>query len=101
MFRVLSKNPSSGVLKTVTTVSGTDHISLQLPSSNVATWPRRKVVATIYDLYSVVTVLCTPDDGCGQRLKHVELSCSKIKLTANSCISLVYYNILCVSCCSL
>ena len=34
-------HPSAGVHKTVTTASGTSHISLQLPSSNVAklTWP--------------------------------------------------------------
>ena len=32
-------------------------------------------------------------DRCGQHPKHVEWSCSKIKLSANSYISLVYYNI--------
>ena len=36
-------HPSSGVHKTVTTVSGTRHIFCA----------------------AVVTVLCTPDDGCG------------------------------------
>jgi hypothetical protein len=71
-------------------------LSLQLPASNVATWPRwRKVAATIIwpVTKAVVTVLCTPDDGCGQHPKHVEWSYSKIILTANSCISLVYCNV--------
>jgi len=66
-------HPSSGVLKTVTTTSGI----VQLPPSNVAKlglatleggnctkiWPVPDVV---------VTVLCTPDDGCGWHPKHVE-----------------------------
>ena len=86
-------HPSSGVHKTVTTASGTGYIyrwSYLLP-----TWPRWKKVAStiIWPVpEAVVTVLCTPDDGCGQHPKHVEWSCSKIKLTVNSCISLVYYN---------
>ena len=59
-------------------------------------WPRwRKVTAKIIWPVpeAVFTVLCTPDDGCGQHPKHVKWSCSKIKFSANSCISLVYYNI--------
>ena len=46
--------PSSVVHKTVTTASGTGHIFVQLPPSNSCTVPE-----------AVVTVLCTPDDGCG------------------------------------
>ena len=50
-------HPSSGVHKTVTTASGTGHIfcaatSLQRGQASLAT------------LEAVVTVLCTPDDGC-------------------------------------
>ena len=47
-------HPSSGVHKTVTAASGTGHIFL---------------------CSCVVTVLCTPDDGCGWYLKHVEWTC--------------------------
>jgi len=69
-------HPSSGVHKTVTTASGT----VQLPPSNVAklTWPRWRVVAA-QKLWpvpeAVVTVLCTPDDGCGWHPKHVQWIC--------------------------
>ena len=54
-------HPSSGVHKTVTTVFGTG----QLPPSNVAklAW------------LAVVTILCTPDDGCVWHPKHVEWTC--------------------------
>ena len=75
-------HPSSGVHKTAVWTA-------------FQTWPRWKKVAapiTWPVLEAVVTVLCTPDDGCGQHPKHVQWSCSKIKLTANSCIALVYYN---------
>ena len=53
-------HPSSGAHKTVTTASAT----VQLPPSNVATLS-----------VAVVTVLCTPDDGCGWHPKHVEWIC--------------------------
>ena len=51
-------NPSSGVHKTVTTAYGTGHVFLcsYLPP----TWP-----LTASWREAVVTVLCTPDDGCG------------------------------------
>ena len=45
MFRV-SSHPSSGEHKTVTTASGTGH--------------------TVQLQQAVVTVLCTPDDGCDE-----------------------------------
>ena len=83
-------HPSSGVHKTVTTASGT----VQLPPSNVAklAWPRSKEVAAqkiwpwprwmevaaqkIWPVpEAVVTVFCTPDDGCGWHPKHVEWTC--------------------------
>jgi len=50
-------HPSSGVHKTVTTASGTGHIfcaAVSLQRGQVWTVPE-----------AVVTVLCTPDDGCG------------------------------------
>jgi len=50
-------HPSSGVHKTVTTASGTGHIfcaAISLQRGQV--WPVPE---------TVVTVLCTPDDGCG------------------------------------
>ena len=57
-------HPSSGVHKTVTT----DKLS----------WPRWREVAAqkIWPVpEAVVTVLCTPDDGCGWHPKHVEWTC--------------------------
>ena len=67
---------SSGVHKTVTTASGTE----QLTPSSVAklAWPRWREVATqkIWPVpEAVVTVLCTPDGGCGWHTKHVEWTC--------------------------
>jgi len=50
MFRV-SQYPSSGVLKTVTTASGTGH------NTGTATSLQR-------GLQAAVTVFSTPDDGC-------------------------------------
>ena len=89
-------HPSSGVHKTVATASGTGHIVAATFFHRGHIWSRwKKVAATIIwpVTEAVVTVLCTPDDRCGQHPKHVEWSCIKIKLSANSCISLVYYNI--------
>jgi len=38
------------------------------------TWPRwREVAAPVSE--AVVTVLCTPDDGCGWHPKHIEWTC--------------------------
>ena len=69
-------HPSSAVHKTVTTAYGT----VQLPASNMAklAWPRWKQVAAqkIWPVpEAVVTVLCTPDDGCGWHPKHVQWTC--------------------------
>ena len=91
-------HPSSRVHKILTTASGTGHIIIAATffQRGQIQWPRwRKVAATIILPVpeAVVTVLCTPDNGCGQQPEHVEWSCSKIKFSANSCISLVYYNI--------
>jgi len=48
---------------------------VQLPPSNVArlAWPHWREVATVPE--AVVTVLCTPDDGCGWHAKHVDWTC--------------------------
>jgi hypothetical protein len=72
--------PTSAVHKTVTTASGNGHIFVQLPLSNVA-----KLDLAALDIGSctkiwpvpeaVVTVLCTPDVGCGWHPKHVEWTC--------------------------
>ena len=80
-------HPSSGVHKTVTTASGTGHTNC------AATFLQRGQIGQFVCpvLEVVVTVLCTPDDWRRRHPKHVEWSCSKIKLTANSCILLVYY----------
>ena len=59
-------HPSSGVHKTVTTASGTGHIfcaatSLQRGQASLAAMEGGG--CTVPE--AVVTVLCTPDDGCG------------------------------------
>ena len=59
-------HPSSGVHKTVTTVSGTGHIfcastSLHRGQASLATLEGASFTVP----ETVVTVLCTPDDGCG------------------------------------
>ena len=69
-------HPPSGVHKTVTTASGT----VQLPPSNVAKLasPRWREIAAqkIWPVpEAVVTVLCTPDGGCGWHPNHVEWTC--------------------------
>jgi len=67
-------HPSVGVHKTVAKVSGIGHIFY-------AAWSRwREVTAQkIWPVpESVVTVVCTSDDGCGWHPKHVEWTCSII-----------------------
>jgi len=70
-------HPSSGVHKTVTAASGTGHsIWAKIFLQRDLIRPRwRKVVAMLL-LWpvpeSVVTVLCTPDDGCDGHQKYVE-----------------------------
>ena len=58
-------HPPSGVRKTVTTASGTSLATLE-GGSCTKIWPVPE---------AVVTVLCTPDDGCGWHPKHVEWTC--------------------------
>jgi len=61
-------HPSSEVHKTVNTASGTGHIFVQLPPSNVANLGSldRGTFTKIWSIpEALVTVLCTPDDGCG------------------------------------
>jgi len=62
--------PSSGINKTVTTASGT----VQLPPSNVANLATLEGGScTVPE--ALVTVLCTPDNGCGWHPKRVEWTC--------------------------
>ena len=63
-------HPSSGVRKTVTTASGT----AQLSPSNAAKLSACDGLSCAVPL-AVVTVLRTPDDGCGWHPKHVEWTC--------------------------
>ena len=68
-------HPSSGVHKTVVTASGRSHMIVQLSRSNVANLARLERDSYTDILLvpeAVVTVLCTPDDGCGRHPKHVE-----------------------------
>ena len=71
-------HPSSGVHKTVTTASGTGHIFCTVTSLQRgqlghlggrwlhSSWPVPE---------AVITVLCTPDDGCVRHPKHVQWTC--------------------------
>ena len=57
-------HPSSGVNRTVTTASGTRHIFVQLLPSNVVNLATLEGGScTVPE--TLVTVLFTPDDGCG------------------------------------
>ena len=66
-------HPSSGVHKTVTAASGTGHITY--PGNAGGRLLPRYVIWPVPE--AAVTVLCTPDDGCDEHLKHVEWFCSK------------------------
>jgi len=72
-------HPSLGVHKTVTTASGTGHIFcaatfLQRDHASLATLEEGS--CTVWPVTeAVVTVLCTPDDGCGWHPEHVEWTC--------------------------
>ena len=72
------QHPSSGVLKTVSTASGTGHnigTATSLQRGQVPTWPRWREVAVPVLLpvpEVAVTVFSTPDDGCCGHPKHVE-----------------------------
>ena len=64
---------SSGVHKTVNTASGTGHIfraATSLQRGHVSWATLEGGSCTVPE--AVVTVLCTPDDGCGLHPKHVE-----------------------------
>ena len=68
-------HPSSGVHKNVTSLRSWSYFLCNyLPP----TWPRwREVVEQKIwpGPEAVVTILCTPDDGCGWHPKHVEWNC--------------------------
>ena len=68
-------HPSSGVHKTVTTASCTGHMFFRSYLS--VTWPSLATLegGSCTVPKAVVTVLCTPDDGCGWHPKHVEWTC--------------------------
>jgi len=71
-------HPSSGVHKTVTTSSGTGRTFCAATCLQRGQGPRWRQVAAqkIRPVpEDVVTVLCTPDDGCGWHPKHVEWTC--------------------------
>ena len=74
-------HPSSGVHKSVVTATDTSYMFVQLPHSSVAKlatleWGSCTTIWLVPE--AVVTVLCTPDYGCGTRPKHVGWFCSKI-----------------------
>jgi hypothetical protein len=57
-------HPSSGVHITATIASGTGHIFVQLPPSDVAKLATLEGGScTVPE--TVITILCTPDNGCG------------------------------------
>ena len=55
-------------------------IILQVLSTCSVAWPRKEVASQKIRPVpeAVVTVLCTPDDGCGWHPKHVEWTCRMI-----------------------
>jgi len=66
-------HPSSGLYKTITAESGTGHIFCA--AATWPSWPRWREVASqkIWPVpEAVVTVLCTPGDGCCWHPKHGE-----------------------------
>jgi len=69
MFRV-STTPIIRSIQTVTTASGTVHIFCAATSPQCGQLGCR--------LEAVVKVLCTPDNGCCWRLKHVQWTCRTI-----------------------
>ena len=72
-------HPSSGVHKTVTAASGTDHSNSATTFLQRDHWPRRrKLLLRLRPVpEAAVTVLCTPDDGCDGHAKYIEWICSK------------------------
>ena len=57
-------HPPLGVHITVTTASGTGHVFVRLPPCNVAKFTTLEGGScTVPE--AVVTVVCTPDNGCG------------------------------------
>jgi hypothetical protein len=72
-------HPSSEVHKTVTTASGTGHIFCAATSLQRGQRWREVAAQKMWPVpETVVTVFCTPDDGCGWRPKHVEWTCRTI-----------------------
>jgi len=65
-------HPSSGVHKTVTIASVTVHIFCAATSLQRGRVGEQKIWPVPE---AVVTVLCTPDDGCAWHPKHVEWTC--------------------------
>ena len=65
----------SGVHKTVTTASGIAATSLQRGQASMTTMEGGSCKKIWPVLETVVTVLCTPNDGCGWHPKHVEWTC--------------------------
>ena len=63
--------PSSWAHKTVTTASGTGHITSLQPGQPWPSW--REVIWPVPE--AVVAVLCAHDDGCLWHPKHVEWTC--------------------------
>ena len=92
-------HPSSEVHKTVTTAFGNGLFFVQLPPSNLAKLALVAAQRIWPVVEAVVTVLCTPDDGCSWHPKHVEWTCRKIDCFVLHLVGqLIYYNIPFVMC---
>ena len=73
-------HPSSGVHKTVTAASGTDHsiwATAFLQRGQLATLEEGCCSDTMTCTKAAVTILCTPDVWCDGHPKHVEWFCGK------------------------
>jgi len=69
-------HPSSGVHTIVTTASGTGHIFCA--ATSFQRWKKVDAQKIWPVSQAALTVLCTPDDGCGWHPKHVEWTCKII-----------------------
>ena len=90
-------HPSSGLHKTLTAASGTDHsiwTTTFLQHGLISPSWRKVVVQILLPVpEAAVTVVCSPDDGCDGHLKHVEsdFAVNKYLHTVASCWILLIY----------
>jgi len=81
----VSQHPSSGVLKTVTAASGTDHNTGTATSAIRPRWREVAVPVLLPVPEAAVTVFSTPDDGrCDTRNMYSDFAVNKYLHTVAS-----------------